>query len=73
MILTRMFHEPQHLRYAQHRCLVNHQHFCTFRPELKSLKRSRPESAFRNSFTLASVGESIVMFLPTAPARFLLE
>jgi hypothetical protein len=46
IILACMFHEPQHLRYAQHRCLVNYKHVRAFRPELESLKRSCLESGF---------------------------
>ncbi len=44
IILACMSHEPQRLRYAQHRCLVDHKYVRAFRPELESLKRSRLES-----------------------------
>jgi hypothetical protein len=46
IILACMFHEPQHLRYAQHRCLVNHKQVRAFRPKLEALKRSHLESGF---------------------------
>ena len=41
-----VFNEPEHLRNAQHRCLINHQHLRAHRPLLESLKRSRLESRF---------------------------
>jgi hypothetical protein len=46
IILSCMFHEAQHLRYAQHRCLVNHKHIRAFRPKMEPLKRSCLESSF---------------------------